>query len=219
MNSNLFIITSVIDTPNIPLSYSPIRSIFTRDERFEQTKDTIKSIKEKMKDTKIMIVECSDYQTNKNELDYLKKNTDYFINLYDNKYLHQFIFGLCKKRGVSIMTIELLDFILENNLKFINYFFIGGRYYLNDNFNINLYNSNKIINFGNITLNITSTRLYKITEDYLLLYKQHLLNNLNNDLSYEDTYKNFCEIYKKDVLFLNENCVSGLIAVDGYKIN
>jgi len=98
MTSNLFIITSVIDTPNIPLSYSPIRSIFTRDERFEQTKDTISSIKEKMKDTKIMIVECSDYQTNKNELDYLKNNTDYFINLYDNKYLHQFIFGSCKKK-------------------------------------------------------------------------------------------------------------------------
>ncbi len=219
MTSNLFIITSVIDTPNIPLSYSPIRSIFTRDERFEQTKDTIKSIKEKMKDTKIMIVECSDYQTNKNELDYLKKNTDYFINLYDNKYLHQFIFGLCKKRGVSIMTIELLDFILENNLNFINYFFISGRYYLNDNFNINLYNSNKIISFGDINLNITSTRLYKITKDYLLLYKKHLLNNLNNNLSYEDTYKTFCELYIKDVLFLHENCVSGLIAVDGYKIN
>lgn len=219
MTSNLFIITSVIDTPNIPLSYSKIRSIFTRDERFEQTKDTIRTIKEKMKDTKIMIVECSDYQTNKNELDYLKKNTDYFINLYRNENLHEFIFGSSKSVGVSIMTLELINYIIHKKLNFLNYFFISGRYYLNDNFNINLYNSNKIISFGDITLNTTSTRLYKITKDYLLLYKNHLFNNLDSNLSYEDTYKNFCELYKKDVLFLHENCVSGLIAVDGYKIN
>lgn len=219
MNSNLFIITSVIDTPNIPLSYTPIRSIFTRDERFEQTKDTIRSIKEKMKDTKIMIVECSDYETNKNELSYLKKNSDYYINLYHNKNLHPYIFGSSKSIGVSIMTIELINFIKYKNLNFLNYFFISGRYYLNDNFNINLYNSNKIISFGDITLNITSTRLFKITKDYLLLYRKHLFNNLDSNLSYEDIYKNFCELYKKDVIFLHENCVSGLIAVDGYKIN
>ena len=36
--SNLVLITSVINTPNTPLSYSKIRSVFTREQRFEQTK-------------------------------------------------------------------------------------------------------------------------------------------------------------------------------------
>ncbi len=35
---NLIIVTSIINLPNTPLSYSPTRTIYTREERFEQTK-------------------------------------------------------------------------------------------------------------------------------------------------------------------------------------
>lgn len=117
------------------------------------------------------------------------------------------------------MTIELIDFILDNNLNFLNYFFISGRYYLNDNFNFDLYNSKKIICFGDNSKNIISTRLFKITKDYLLLYKKYLFYTFNTNLSYEEVYYIFCELYNKDVLYLPDNCVSGLIAIDGYKIN
>ena len=41
---NIVLITSVINPPNKPLSYVKNRSVFTEDERFEQTKKTIKSI-------------------------------------------------------------------------------------------------------------------------------------------------------------------------------
>tara|TARA_B110000208_G_C11756952_1_gene425495 strand:+ start:1233 stop:1397 length:165 start_codon:yes stop_codon:yes gene_type:complete len=51
---NLILITSIINTPNKPLSYSKIRSVFTRKERFEQTKKTIQSIKEKIPEYKII---------------------------------------------------------------------------------------------------------------------------------------------------------------------
>ena len=57
---NLVLITSVVCTPNIPLSYINTRSCYTHDERFEQTKKTIKTIKEKIPNLKIFIVECSD---------------------------------------------------------------------------------------------------------------------------------------------------------------
>ena len=40
---NLVLITSVINTPNKQLSYSKIRSVFNRNERFKQTKKTIKT--------------------------------------------------------------------------------------------------------------------------------------------------------------------------------
>jgi hypothetical protein len=39
---NLTLITSVIDTPNKPWSYTNIRSIYTKQERFEQTKKQLK---------------------------------------------------------------------------------------------------------------------------------------------------------------------------------
>ena len=55
--NNLVLITSIINTPQNPLSYSNIRSVFTREERFNDTKETIKSIKEKIPYCKIMIVE------------------------------------------------------------------------------------------------------------------------------------------------------------------
>ena len=59
--SNLVLITSVINTPKKPLSYSNVRSVFTREERYEQTKKTIQSIREKIPNYKIMIVECTDF--------------------------------------------------------------------------------------------------------------------------------------------------------------
>jgi hypothetical protein len=214
----LFIITSIIDIPNIPLNYSAIRSVFSRDERFEQTKKTIISIKEKIPETKIMIVECSNYETNKEQIDYIKENTDYFLNLWDNKELHKYIFGVSKTIGVEIMTIELIKYIIKNNLIFENYFFISGRYYLNDNFNKNLYYNNLNIRFKSNNKD-TSTRLFKLNKNYLEIYKNYLINNLNPNLSYEDIYGNFCDLYEEFTLNLNENCVSGLIAVDGFKIN
>ena len=38
--NNLVLITSIICTPNTPLSYTNTRSVYTHDERFEQTKRT-----------------------------------------------------------------------------------------------------------------------------------------------------------------------------------
>ena len=46
---NIVLITSIINTPNTTLSYSSIRSVFNRKERFEQTKKTVESIKLRLK--------------------------------------------------------------------------------------------------------------------------------------------------------------------------
>lgn len=65
--NNIFLITSVINTPHKPLSYSKIMSVFTREERCNDTKETIKSIKEKIPNCKIMIVECSYFSEEEND--------------------------------------------------------------------------------------------------------------------------------------------------------
>ena len=56
---NITLITSIIDTPNLPLSYTNCRSVFTKQQRFEQTQNTIASIREKIPDNKIILIECS----------------------------------------------------------------------------------------------------------------------------------------------------------------
>ena len=46
--NNLILITSVICTTNKPLSYTNNRSVYSHEERFEQTKKTIETVKEKI---------------------------------------------------------------------------------------------------------------------------------------------------------------------------
>lgn len=220
MKSLLFIITSVIDTPNIPLSYSAIRSIYTRDERFEQTKKTISSIKEKIPEAKLMIVECSNYETNKEQLDYLIDNSDYFFNLWDNQELHKYIFGTSKALAEGMMTIELINYINNNNIIFDNYAKISGRYYLNDNFNINLNNDKPII--ATIWLENYTSLLYKINYKYLFLLKEHLISYLNKMIefySFELIFRDFFLKYSDDVEKQSLEGVSGNITVDGTKFN
>ena len=130
--NNIILITSVINTPNNPLSYSKTRSVYNRNERFEQTKKTIQSVKEKLPNIKIMIVECSNF--NEEENNYFKENCDYILNLWEKKELHNNIFGTSKSLGEGTMTIEALKYIEELNLEYQYLYKISGRYWLNDNF-------------------------------------------------------------------------------------
>jgi hypothetical protein len=220
MSSILFGISSIIDTPNTPLTYSSVRSVFSRDERFEQTKDTIKSIRKYCPEAKIFIIECSNYETNKEQLDYLKENSDYFVNIWDNKDLHKYIFSISKTLGASIMYISLFNLIIENKLLFDNYFFMSGRYYLTDKFDFNLYKNTEIIQFK-INDIYTSTVIYKLTYNYMYLFRDYLINNINNNfnanIAYEELYQFFCESHKEAVTIRLQNCVCGLISVNGEK--
>jgi hypothetical protein len=77
---NITLITSIIDTPNTPLSYTNTRSVFSKEERFEQTKKTILSIRNKIPNNKIFLVECSKLTLEENN--YFLSNVDYFLNIY-----------------------------------------------------------------------------------------------------------------------------------------
>ena len=77
--NNLVLITSIIKTPNTPLSYTNKRSIYSHEERYEQTKKTIQSVREKIPNVKILMVECSDL--NEIQRDYLTRHCDYFLNI------------------------------------------------------------------------------------------------------------------------------------------
>ena len=174
---NLVLITSIINTPNIELSYIKTRSVFSHDERYTQTKQTIKSVKEKIPNCKIILVECSDLTEDQNT--YFNTNSDYFINLINNNELKENIYSKSKSLGEGTMTISALEYITNNNIKYDNLIKLSGRYLLSPRFDYNKYNNNNII-IKSINSNSVVTALYKLPYNYVNEYYIFLKSNINN---------------------------------------
>ena len=212
---NLFLITSIINTPNKPLSYSNIRSVFNREERFTQLKKTIESIKEKFKQIKLIIVECTDF--NKEEKLYIEENCDIIINLWDKKYLHSSIFGKSKSLGEGTMTIEALKYINEQKLEFNYLYKISGRYWLNENFKIDNIEYNIFKKINNNENNIF-TALYKIDKKTCNELLEFLINNIQNMqkyIGYEVLFSHF--VKNIDKRFVDTIGLSGYVTICGSK--
>lgn len=209
--SNLVLITSIINTPNTPLSYG-IRSIFTCEQRFEQTKLTIKSIKEKIPDCQILIVECSEF-TEEQE-NYFLENSNYLLNLFNNIDIRQKIHSSSKSLCEGTMTQHALEFILEQNIKFDNLIKISGRYYLSENFCYDNFNNDSIvIKYIHNNINNVFTALYKLPYSCILKFKEFLINNINNMMNCIGYEVLFAEFIKQN----NENIRNyQIIGLAGY---
>ena len=214
--SNLVLITSIINTPNKPLSYTNTRSVFSRKERFEQTKLTIQSIKAKIPNNKILLVECSDF--NEEEKLYFEKECDYILNLWDKKELHNNLFGISKALGEGTQTIEAFKYIKENNICYTNLFKISGRYWFNDKFDYTTFNNNSLV-FLNVYDGHASTNVYKIPNNMQEVLYYFLINNYNamkSCIGYEALFSYFLKSINYDNLIkIHSIGVSGFIAVNG----
>lgn len=172
MIKNLIVITSVINIPNLPFSYTPIRSLFTRNERFEQTKNTIKSIRDKIPESKIMLIECSELNDEENQ--YIISNVDYFINIYgtENNF-EQYVFGLSKSHGENTLLLQAFEYLKLNDIKYENFYKMSGRYWLTDNFNYENFNNDKI------SYSCTSRGTYDIFTSFYKLNIKHIDSYIN----------------------------------------
>jgi len=221
--NNITLITSVIDTPKIPLSYINTRSIYTKEERFIQTKNTIKTMKENIPNNKIFVVECS--LLSDEESNYFKENTDYFINLYYVNDVVNRIHSKSKSMGEGTMTIYALKYLFDNKIVFDNLFKISGRYWLNNFFNYNTFNNNSnVIYYINHDSNNCLTALYKINYDTTKKWYEYLLiseNNFKNCIGYELIFADFMKTvndHEKKIVNTAYG-VSGYISVDGSLLN
>jgi hypothetical protein len=213
--NNLVLITSIIKPPNTPLSYISVRSVFTIEERFEQTKHTIQSIREKIPGAKIFIVECS--ELDENELSYFTQNSDYFLNLYDDIEKRCSIHSCSKSLGEGTMTISALDFIIENNIVFDNLIKISGRYSLSENFNYsNFMNNDIVIKYIQGDMSNVFTALYKLPRYCVGNLKTFLQNNHNNMLScvgYEVLFANFIRCQTNNIVNIDPIGLQGYVSV------
>ena len=163
------LITSIIHTTNSSLNYSNTRSIYSHQQRFEQTLETIESIRKYMPDVDIMVIESSPVS------DYMSKiseKVDHFMNLEFNEIVNN---GKEKGKGEAILLINALSFLKD---KYDAVYKISGRYVLQPSFdrekwrNMEMITACKTNNYG--IENGIHTFFYKIPDAIIPLFKYTL---------------------------------------------
>jgi hypothetical protein len=209
----LVFITSIIKPPDTPLSYGT-RSVYTSQERFEQTKITIQSAKEKIPNSKIFLVECSDL--NEQETNYFLQNTTYFLNLYDTNLrnnMHSPSKSLCE----GTMTICGLQFLLQNNIAYDNLIKISGRYYLSERFDFsNFMNDDIVIKYISNDANNVFTGLFKIPRqctETLFAFLQNSFNRMIACVGYEVLFADFIKTQLIPKKIVNPIGLKGYVSV------
>lgn len=131
-----FLVTSVIDITSKPLTYSSVRSIYSSEERYLQTLETIKSIRRQFKSSKITLIESG-------HTDYGERFIGYVDSYYFNKEtLVKRKLINSKNKGIGevyqiLTALQVFDYSCFDLIVKIS-----GRYKLSDQFSIRNHNFN-----------------------------------------------------------------------------
>lgn len=163
------LITSVIYPKEKELSYSKIRSVYSPDERYTQTLTTIRSIREKMPEARIVCIEAGleavpfDLQNHVDEYIYVGKNT--------------LVRRACDSGLKSLGETSML-LAVANKLPYAKrYFKISGRYVLNNEFNLENWEKGEVV-YHYIRPDFVSTRLYSFSESAKKIWHKALLKGI-----------------------------------------
>jgi dTDP-4-dehydrorhamnose reductase len=133
MLKDVFLITSVIQTGSNAWSYTHIRSVFTPQERFEQTLKTISSIRALKDGSRIIVCECSPLDEIMEQI--LREKSDIYLNCYHNAEIQEACIHTNKKGyGELLQTKYVLQYLDKNHIIFKRMFKISGRYWLTSTF-------------------------------------------------------------------------------------
>jgi hypothetical protein len=160
------IITSVVQTTNKPLSYSQTRSLYSHQQRFEQTLETIESVRKYMPDVHILLIECSPHSE---WMEQLKVRVDQFINLEFHDLINN---SLEKGLGEKTLLLHALSNLTDT---YDNIYKITGRYVLQNKIE---WEPSELPTFCRTNLygmkNGVHTFFYRIPNSKLSLFKEIL---------------------------------------------
>jgi len=133
-------------------------SAYSEEQRFEQTLETIKSVREKVPNSYIILFECSSTSIEERHKEILRKECDLFLEFYDEPGLKALYANIQKDSkyityGKSLLEtrglLNTLYFIRQHNLfnDSQRVFKLTGRYLLNDDFDIQDYQSKFLENY------------------------------------------------------------------------
>ena len=154
---NVVFITSVIKCTDKPLSYSVVRSVFTTEERFMQTVQTIHSIRKHMPYADIALFELGLDYTKNHEI---KKLVDTYIDLSKDKLVRLFVDSKYKGLGEAYSILKGIRMLGV----YSHYIKISGRYILTKDIS----ESSLSEGFGFVIQHKNySTRLYTVSSSFL----------------------------------------------------
>ena len=217
-NKNIIIITSVLNITNNPLSYYHKRSVFTIEERFQQTLKSIKSIKEKIGDEiEIFFCECSDLLLYPEYEEILKKEVTYFYNFYDDFEIRNNVLSKYKGLGELYLMKKALKIINHFGKKYKFIFKLSGRYFLNENFSYQDFNNNyNIMNYWDSSVQAYASIFYKICFQDILLFINSL-DKFNYDLIHGNSFEQcLYKFFNHNILVNNKLNISGYLSTEGY---
>lgn len=105
---NLFIVPSVIHPISKPLSYYPIRSVFTPQQRYEQTLTQIDSIRKKVPDSYIVLIEASNNIPSEWHME-LRSKVDLFVDASMDPHVREATDSVAKGYGEAVQLLSYLD--------------------------------------------------------------------------------------------------------------
>ena len=195
----LVIINSKIIVSDKPLSYSTSRSIYTPDERFEQTIESIASVRNSLPEAKLLLLDNSILESRwKRELE---NTVDFFINPFDdNELKFDTDYHPTKAVGELAQLIRIFEFLKSFRQNWSRIYKLTGRYRLNDDFDSTIHKDGmNIVRIHDLLLRhrlfqpneikITSTTLCFYTSFYSIS-PIHFDQYVRNSISLYNTFKN-----------------------------
>ena len=215
--TNIVIITSIINAVSNPLSYTSCRSIYTQKQRYEQSLNSIMSIRKHIKNSYIIYAEYSnvDKEYDKN----ISDEVDTYLNFYDNTHVRNIVESRNKGHGESVLLINVIEYIIKNKFNYDNVYKLSGRYQINND-----YDFDKINNNGRVTCTMIEnqkdnicTIFFKISASQLNdYYKFHLSNQskFSSGVGAEVMMGSFVSTIE-NVCFVDKIGAEGRVAVSG----
>jgi hypothetical protein len=224
--STLVLVTSVINISGNPLSYTNTRSVFSPKERFDQTKNTIASIRKNLPSAKIFLLECT--VLNNHIRDELVSLVDIFVNISDEDTpdrasLLNNINSTSKTLGESTLTTFALNYLVEKHINFDRFAKLSGRYWINHHFDSVMFNNcpNVVAPAIGETGKLCCS-LYQLSFRNAIQWNKFIQDAMNNwhcmhQDGFETLFWNFIKTIDQhhSVTYVTTIGVSGFIAVDG----
>ena len=208
---NLIIITSVINISDKPLNYTNTRSVYSIQERYEQSLKSIDSCK-LIKDSEILFVETSDIPCDME--DRIKSLVDYYINFKDDEKIQNIINNPIKGKAEATQIWNGLKHVNIND--YDNIIKISGRYWLNDSFLYSNYDNDENIFKEGPNKIALGTAMYKVNKKSYKKYIKCIEYCMNSNGQLE---KDFVKYFKNDYVTYNKIGLSGHVSVNGKLIN
>jgi hypothetical protein len=148
---------------------------------------------------------------------YLIKNSDYFLNLYNNEQIRNNTSHISKSLGEGTMTLCALKFIIQNNIEFENLIKISGRYWLSEKFDYNKFDNNYIvIKYIENNKDNVFTALYKLPKSSsvnFMTFLESKFNDMIQCIGYENLFAIFIKTENKQLKTLDPIGLDGYVSV------